>query len=64
MTNFRLYSIVYKAQFKAKSPYESWQTLGSYGTEAQAISAALAKKRAGALLIRVTDKKGAVVYTG
>jgi len=55
---------MYKAQFKAKSPYESWQTLGSYGTEALAISAALAKKRAGALLIRVTDKKGSVVYTG
>jgi hypothetical protein len=55
---------MYKAQYKARSPYESWQTLGSYGTEAQAINAALTKKRAGAILVRVTDKKGSVVYTG
>jgi hypothetical protein len=55
---------MYKAQFKAKSPYETWQTLGSYGTEQAAISAALGRKNKGALLIRVLDKKGSVVYTG
>jgi hypothetical protein len=55
---------MFKAQFKAKSPYEAWQGIGNYGNEAQAISAALMKKRAGALLVRVLDKKGAVVYTG
>jgi hypothetical protein len=55
---------MYKAQFKSKSPYESWTTLGSYGSEAQAISAAIAKKNRGALLIRVVDKKGSIVYTG
>jgi len=55
---------MYKAQFKPKSPYESWQTLGSYGTEQVAISAALARKTRGALLVRVLDKKGSVVYSG
>ena len=55
---------MYKAQFKTKSPYESWTTLGTFGTEAAAISAALTKKNQGALLVRVTDKKGSIVYTG
>lgn len=55
---------MYRAQFKAKSPYESWQTLGSYGTEQAAISAALSRKNKGALLVRVLDKSGSVVYTG
>jgi hypothetical protein len=55
---------MYKAQFKSKSPYESWTTLGTYGTENAAISAALSKKNAGAVLVRVTDKNGGVVYSG
>ena len=55
---------MYKVQFKATSPYGSWQTLGTYGSEAQAMSAAIAKKNAGAILVRVTDKKGSIVYTG
>jgi hypothetical protein len=55
---------MFKAQFKTKSPYESWTTIGHYGTEAPAISAALAKKNAGAILVRVVDKNGGVVYSG
>jgi hypothetical protein len=55
---------MFKVQFKAKSPYGSWQTLGNYGTESQAIAAAIAKKRAGAILVKVTDKKNSIVYTG
>ena len=55
---------MFKAQFKNKSPFESWTTLGHYGSEAAAISAALSKKNSGALLVRVTDKNGAVVYSG
>jgi hypothetical protein len=54
---------MYKAQFKARSPYESWTTIGTYGTDAPAISAALAKKKKGALLVRVVDKNGAVIYS-
>lgn len=55
---------MYKVQFKNKSPYESWTSLGQYTSEDQAISSAMAKKKKGALLVRVTDKKGAVIYTG
>ena len=49
---------MYKAQFKRHSPYEGWTTYGTYGSEQQAISAALSKKNAGAILVRVIDKKG------
>jgi hypothetical protein len=55
---------MYKAYFKRHSPYESWTTIGHYGTEQQAISAAIQKKNQGAIMVRVTDKKGGVVYTG
>jgi len=55
---------MYKAQYKKNSPYESWTTLGSYSSESQAIAAAISKKTRGALIIRVVDKKGTVVYTG
>jgi hypothetical protein len=54
---------MYKAQFKSKSPYESWTTIGTYGTEAPAISAAMARKNRGALMVRVVDKNGAVIYS-
>jgi hypothetical protein len=54
---------MYKAQFKSTSPYESWKNIGNYGTEASAVAAALAKKNKGALLVRVTDKNGHVIYS-
>lgn len=55
---------MYKAQFKMKSPFESWSTLGNYSTEQIAISAALNRKTRGALIVRVIDKNGALVYSG
>jgi hypothetical protein len=55
---------MYKAQFKRHSPYESWTTIGSYGTEAAAISSALSYKNKGMLLVRVVDKNNAIIYTG
>jgi hypothetical protein len=54
---------MFKVQFKNKSPYESWSTLGTYGTEAAAIQAALFKKNKGSILVRVTDSKGSIVYS-
>ncbi len=54
---------MYKAQFKSKSPYESWTTIGTFGTEAQAISAALQKKQKGAVMVRVVDKNNSIVYS-
>jgi len=55
---------MYKAQFKRSSPYESWTTIGHYGNEQSAMAAALQYKNKGMLMVRVTDKSGAVVYTG
>lgn len=54
---------MYKVQYKSNSPYGVWQILGSYGTESQAISMALSKKNKGAILVRVLDKTGKVVYS-
>lgn len=53
----------YKAQFKSKNPYGSWDSIGVYGTEAQAISAALMKKKQGAIMVRVIDKKNRILYS-
>lgn len=55
---------MFKAQFKAKSPTGSWMTIGSYGSETQAISAAMSKKNTGVLMVRVTNKNGGVVFVG
>ena len=54
---------MYKAQYKTKSPFESWSTHGSYSNENAAIAAALARKNMGVLLVRVVDSKGAVIYS-
>lgn len=54
---------MYKTQFKSKSPFESWTSLGQYGSESAAISAALQKKQKGAIMVRVVDSKGHVVYS-
>lgn len=53
---------MYKAQFKSRSPYETWNAIGIYNDESNAISAALLKKKYGALLVRVVDKRGAVRF--
>lgn len=54
---------MYKTQYKARSPYDTWITVGSYGSEAQAINAALAKKNRGAILVRVLDKNKRVIFS-
>ena len=61
--NYRLYNVMYKAQFKRHSPYESWTTIGHYGSEQAAVSAALQYKNKGMLLVRVTDKNGGIIYS-
>lgn len=53
---------MFKVQFKRNSVYETWTTIGSYGAESQAISAALNKKNQGVIMVRVVDKNGAVVF--
>ncbi len=53
---------MFKAQYKTRSPYETWNTLGFYNSEANAISSAMHKKKRGALMVRVVDKRGAVLF--
>ena len=55
---------MYKAQYKKNSPYESWTTIGHYGTEQAAMASALSYKNKGVLMVRVIDKNNAVVYSG
>ncbi len=53
----------YKAQYKMSSPFDSWKNASAYGNESAAIAEALRKKRAGALMVRVVDSKGRVIYS-
>lgn len=55
---------MYRAQYKKNSPFETWITIGVYGTEGQAIAAASSKKKRGVLMVRVIDKKNAVIFSG
>jgi hypothetical protein len=54
---------MYKAQYKRNNPYESWTMIGTFSSEQSAISAALQYKNKGALMVRVTDKKGGIIYS-
>jgi hypothetical protein len=54
---------MYKAQFKRHNPYESWTTIGTYGSEQTAMSAAMSYKNKGMIVVRVVDKNGSVIYS-
>ena len=54
---------MYKAQYKTRSPYESWTTSGSYSGESEAINNAQRKKSAGALIVRVVKADGSVIFS-
>ncbi len=49
-------------QFKSKSPFESWTTLGQYGTEGEAAINAARKKASGALMVRVLDRFDKIIF--
>lgn len=53
----------YKAQYKMRSPFDSWKNASSFGKESSAIAEALRKKRAGAIMVRVVDSQGKIVYS-
>jgi hypothetical protein len=53
----------YKAQYKMRSPFDSWKNASSFSNESAAIAEALRKKRKGALLVRVVDSKGRTIYS-
>ncbi len=55
---------MYTAQYKMSNSYEAWTVLGRYGSEAEAVNSAQRRKAAGAAMVRVVNKAGAVVYSG
>ena len=61
--NCQLYKNMYKVQYKRTSPFQSWIAAGSYNSEQAAIASALQWKNKGVILVRVTDKKGAVIFS-
>jgi hypothetical protein len=54
---------MYKAQYKTNNAYESWSTVGSYGSESEAINSAVRKKSAGAFMVRVVNSTGVVIFS-
>lgn len=54
---------MYKAQYKSRNAYESWTTIGTYGSESAALDAAMRKKQGGAFIVRVVDKTGSTVFS-
>lgn len=52
----------YKTQYKMNNAYSSWMTAGSYGNFNDALAAALRKKKAGAIVVRVIDRNGMIHY--
>lgn len=55
---------MFKAQYKSHNASQVWQTIGSYSSESAALNMAMRKKSSGALMVRVIDKNGNVVYSG
>lgn len=54
---------MYISQYKMNNSYAAWTSIGSYGSEAEAINSAQRRKAAGAVMVRVVDRAGAVVYS-
>lgn len=52
---------MYKAQYKADKACESWTTIGTYGSQSEALNIAVKKKNSGALMVRVVEKDGSVI---
>ncbi len=53
---------VFVVQFKSKNPFESWTTLGRYGSVGEATINAAKKKAGGALMVRVVDRWGKITF--
>jgi hypothetical protein len=59
----KMSSTSYKAQYKMNNAYSSWMTAGTYGNFNDALAAALRKKKAGAIVVRVEDGAKMVIYS-
>ena len=59
----KMSSTSYKTQYKISNAYSSWMTTGTYGNFNDALAAALRKKKAGAIVVRVEDGAKMVIYS-
>jgi hypothetical protein len=62
LSAFSINNCMYKTQYKSRSPLSPWQVLGIYSNEADAINAALRKKKTGALIVRIHKMGSGIVY--
>ncbi len=53
---------MYKLQYKKNNAIESWTTMGTYGTEQEAIANAIKKRISGAVITRVIDQDSKIVF--
>jgi hypothetical protein len=54
---------MYQVQYKENNVLETWTTMGTYGTEQQAIANAVKKRLSGAIITRVIDRNRSVIFT-
>ncbi len=59
----KMASNTYKVQYKMNNAYSSWMTAGIYGNFNDALAAAIRKKKAGAIVVRVEDGNKAVLFS-
>jgi hypothetical protein len=59
----KMQSNSYKAQYKMNNAYTAWMTAGSYGNFNDTLAAALRKKKAGAIAVRVENGNKAIVHS-
>ena len=53
----------YKTIYKMNNAFSSWMTAGTYGNFNDALAAALRKKKAGAIVVRIEDGAKMVIYS-
>ena len=59
----KMQSNSYKAQYKMNNAYTAWMTAGSYGNFNDALAAALRKKKAGAIVVKIEDGNKVVRFS-
>lgn len=53
----------YRTIYKMSNPYTAWISAGTYSELNNALSMALRKKRMGAVVVRIEDGNGMIVYS-
>lgn len=53
---------MFKVQYKSQNAFQAWANYGSYGSETTALGVA-ARIKTKYFMVRVIDRKGAVIYS-